>query len=255
MSDFEKTKPGAPDGFFALEAAGLDWLRQAGGARVAEVRGVSRSGIRLEKIRETSPSKAAAREFGRALAKTHDAGAPAFGCPPPGYNGPGWFGPLGNPFEVPFTRSPSFGAFYAERLDVVGDLCGSALSENDRELLGGVIERLRRGDFDGEKPARLHGDLWSGNLLWADDGAVLIDPAAHGGHRVFDLAMLALFGAPYLDEIYAGYEEQHALRRGWRDEIPLHQLFPLLAHVYLFGTGYLASTRAALEAAVAVESR
>ncbi len=95
------------------------------------------------------------------------------------------------------------------------------------------------GDFDdADGPARIHGDLWSGNVMWTPEGVVLIDPAAQGGHRETDLAMLALFGCPYLGEVLAGYESVRPLRDGWRDRVGLHQLYPLLAHVVLFGGGY-----------------
>ncbi|MFZ1854799.1 MAG: fructosamine kinase family protein, partial [Candidatus Nanopelagicales bacterium] len=92
-------------------------------------------------------------------------------------------------------------------------------------------------------PARLHGDLWSGNLLWAPDDSGdlrgwLIDPAAHGGHPETDLAMLALFGAPHLDQILVAYESVAPLAPGWRDRVALHQVYPLLVHAVLFGGSY-----------------
>ena len=90
-----------------------------------------------------------------------------------------------------------------------------------------------------EPPARIHGDLWSGNVLWGSDGtAWLIDPAAHGGHRETDLAMLALFGAPHLQRLLDAYAEAAPLADGWRERVPLHQLHPLLVHAVLFGGGY-----------------
>ena len=103
-----------------------------------------------------------------------------------------------------------------------------------------VIERLASGVFDDDAPpARIHGDLWSGNVLWSPDGVVLIDPAAHGGHRITDLAMLALFGTPRLARIHAAYAEaSDHLPDGWRDLIGLHQLHPLLVHADLFGGSY-----------------
>ena len=67
---------------------------------------------------------------------------------------------------------------------------------------------------------------------------MLIDPAAHGGHRETDLAMLALFGCPYLEEILDGYLSAHPLRAGWRERIPLHQLHPLAVHAASYGRGY-----------------
>ena len=98
----------------------------------------------------------------------------------------------------------------------------------------------RVGDVAGpaEPPSRIHGDCWSGNVLWSGGRGWLIDPAAHGGHRETDLAMLALFGAPYLDRILAAYQAVAPLAPGWRQRVPLHQLHPLLVHVVLFGAGY-----------------
>jgi fructosamine-3-kinase len=87
--------------------------------------------------------------------------------------------------------------------------------------------------------------LWSGGRAW------LIDPAAQGGHRETDLAMLALFGAPYLDRIVACYQEIAPLAAGWRARVPLHQLHPLLVHVCLFGASYRSAVLAAARAALA----
>jgi fructosamine-3-kinase len=109
-------------------------------------------------------------------------------------------------------------------------------------LVDRVCARLEADDQELTGPpepvARLHGDLWSGNVLWTPDGAVLIDPAAHGGHRESDLAMLALFGLPHLERALASYRERAPLAGGWRDRVALHQLFPLLVHAALFGSGY-----------------
>ncbi|MFD5459820.1 fructosamine kinase family protein, partial [Streptomyces olivaceus] len=114
-----------------------------------------------------------------------------------------------------------------------------------------VCERLPELAGPAEPPARLHGDLWNGNVLWGADGHVrLIDPAAHGGHRETDLAMLRLFGCPYLDRVLAAYEETAPLAGGSADRVGVHQLFPLLVHAVLFGRGYaeqaLTAARAAL---------
>jgi fructosamine-3-kinase len=101
-------------------------------------------------------------------------------------------------------------------------------------------------------PPPLPPSCWSGNVLWSGGRGWLIDPAAHGGHRETDLAMLALFGAPYLDQILAGYQQTAPLAEGWRARVPLHQLHPLLVHCCLFGRSYTGSALAAARAVLAL---
>jgi fructosamine-3-kinase len=185
-----------------------------------------------------TPDPASARRLGQQLAACHAAGADAFGSPPPGAPPVGRIGSA----RLPYGSAADWAGFYAEqRL-----LPHLAAAESLDRLSGADAEVLRRlcdalpGLAGPEVPvARLHGDLWSGNLLWsADGGPMLIDPAAHGGHPETDLAMLALFGAPYLEEILVGYQSVAPLARGWRDRVGLHQLHPLLVHAELFGGGY-----------------
>jgi fructosamine-3-kinase len=181
------------------------------------------------------------------LAHTHDAGAAAFGSGPDGWVGPGFFGPLHEPLPMSLTGHQRWGTFYArERLAPMVQRAAPRLGTATRDAVQAVMCRCEAGDFDDDdSPARLHGDLWSGNVMWTSDGAVLIDPAAHGGHRETDLAMLALFGCPFLEEVIGGYQAHRPLRHGWRDRVGLHQLYPLLAHVVLFGGGYERQTLAA----------
>lgn len=239
---FRKARAGAPAGFFRCEAAGLDWLRAAGGTRVVEVLGVGDDHLDLVRLAPARPTPDAARVFGRALAVTHDAGAPAFGAPPGGWDGDGFFGPLDEPLPMPAGHHGSWGEFLAERrLRPLSGWLRRARAADDATLAGldRLGDRLSRGDLDDDDtPARLHGDLWSGNVVWTADGATLVDPAAHGGHRETDLAMLALFGLPFLDEALAGYEEAHPLRPGWRGRVGLHQVYPVGVHALLFGGGY-----------------
>ena len=150
-------------------------------------------------------------------------------------------------------RHRRWGDFYAEeRLIPMAELAAARLDASTRGAIESVVARCRAGDFDdGDGPARLHGDLWSGNVMWTPDGVALIDPAAHAGHRETDLAMLALFGCPHYDAVLDGYQRTRPLKQGWRNRIGLHQLFPLLAHVVLFGGGYAQQTHAAARAALA----
>jgi fructosamine-3-kinase len=239
---FRKARSGAPAGFFRCEAAGLDWLRAAGGARVVEVLDVGDDHLDLVRLSPARPTPEAARAFGHALAMTHDAGADAFGAPPDGWDGDGFFGPLDDPLPMPAGHHDSWGEFLAvRRLRPLTAWLRRARAADDDTLgrLETLCGRLERGELDDDDaPARLHGDLWSGNVVWTASGATLIDPAAHGGHREADLAMLALFGLPFLDEALAGYQEAHPLRPGWRGRLGLHQVYPVGVHALLFGGGY-----------------
>ena len=251
-----KRTPGAPAGYAEWEAAGLRWLSGANaGARVVEVLAVGPGLLELERLTPAAPTVGAAETFGRALAATHAAGASHFGAPPDGWDRDhGWLGPADEPLPLPLVAGETeptplaWGAFFAEhrirhtlRLGVDRGLWAEPA---DREPFERVARRLESGELDdGRPPARIHGDLWSGNVLWTADGAVLIDPAAHGGHAETDLAMLALFGAPHLDRILAAYDEVAPLADGWRDRTGLHQLHPVLLHAVLFGGGYAALAR------------
>lgn len=235
---FVKRRADAPPGFFEAEAAGLGWLAEAGGALVVGVIGVEPGRIELERVAETRPSAAAARRFGARLAATHRAGASAFGAPPPGWTGGLFIGQR----PLPAADEKSWGRFYArDRVLPYLPIAQSAGSVTDPEArdVREACEVIASGAFDDdEPPARLHGDLWNGNLLWSHDGVVLIDPAAHGGHRETDLAMLALFGCPYLHDVLDGYNDAAPLRAGWRERVPVHQLHPLAVHAASYGRGY-----------------
>lgn len=241
METVTKERADAPEGFFEAEAAGLHWLGQAeadGGARVVRVASVGPGGIELERIHEVRATAGAARTFGAALALTHAAGAAAFGAPPDGWDGPLFIGKR----PLPVAHESSWGRFYARDrvrpyLEIAVD--AGSVTADQLPVIRAAVERVESGELDDdEPPARIHGDLWNGNLLWDARGGVLIDPAAHGGHRETDLAMLALFGAPHLDDIVAGYDAVRPLRAGWRDRIPLHQLHPLAVHAAGYGPSY-----------------
>ncbi len=236
----------APPGFFAAEAAGLRWLAE-GGAPVPEIVAELPDMLVLQWLDPGQPSRAAARELGATLARTHRAGADHFGTGRPGY--------IGSLALPPQTSAGPWGRWFAEArlrpyLRISADR--GAVSPADAAEIEALVRDVDRYAGPPEPPARIHGDLWPGNVLWSGDGtAYLIDPAAQGGHRETDLATLALFGgAPYLDEIIRGYQEMWPLAEGWRRRVPLHQLHLLLVHTALFGASYGTAVMSAVRATV-----
>ena len=246
METIVKQRANTPSGFFEAEAAGIRWLTAAGGARIARVVEVKPGRIELERVEHASPTADACFEFGRGLARTHAAGAAAFGASPDGWDGPMFIGNR----ELPRVRSDNWGEFYASgRVLPFAEAAVSAgnLTSDELEVVREACEWVASGALDdGAAPSRIHGDLWGGNLLFDAHGAVMIDPAAHGGHAETDLAMLALFGAPHLSEIVRGYESVTSLRDGRQERVAVHQLHPLAVHAVGHGRSYgVELTRAA----------
>ncbi|MBA3233302.1 MAG: fructosamine kinase family protein [Propionibacteriales bacterium] len=228
-----KTRPHAPAGFFAAEARGLQWLRCPDGASVPDVLAVADDCLIVSWIEPARASSEAAEVFARALVRTHASGADTFGAPQDGFLS-----------IVPLLNEPcpTWPEFYARRrllpyLKLARDR--NAISPESGAAIERVVTRIDALCGDAVPPARIHGDLWSGNLVWSTDGsAYLIDPAAHGGHPETDLAMLTLFGAPHLSRMLDAYAEAAVLQDGWRDRLPLHQLHPLLVHAVMFDGSY-----------------
>jgi len=240
---FVKTRHDAPAGEYAAEAAALRWLGEPGGLGVPEVLGVSDELLALEWLDEGPVGDEA--DLGRGLATVHAAGAGAFGAALPRDDAaaPLRIGPL----ALPNDPLPDWPSFYAERrlrplLAPARDR--GALSAAGVRAVEAVCVRMPELAGPPEPPARLHGDLWSGNVLWSGGRPFVIDPVAYGGHREIDLAMLRLFGSPG-PRFQAAYEEVAPLADGHQDRVPLYQLFPLLVHAVLFGGGYGASVERA----------
>ncbi|MGN6333169.1 MAG: fructosamine kinase family protein [Motilibacteraceae bacterium] len=261
---FAKTLPGAPPTLFPTEAAGLRRLQEAPeGVPVPAVLAADADVLVLEWIPAGAPDVAAAEALGRRLAATHGSLPPGtpfgnLGAAPGGVGLRGYLGPL----PLPAGTGTRWGPWWVEhRVAPYARLARERgnLSAGDAADVDAVCERIDELAGPAEPTALLHGDLWSGNVLWGADGvARLIDPACHAGHRETDLAMLALFGCPHLDRVLAAYAEATAdrgtpLAEGWQRRVPLHQLVPLLVHAVLFGGGYGAragqAAREALRAA------
>jgi fructosamine-3-kinase len=223
---FVKTRPAVSPDEYANEAAGLRWLAEPEAVNVPRVLGYSEHVLALEWIEEGRLSRPGAEQLGRGLAELHAAGAEHFGGEKPLRIGS---------LEIPIDASHDWPSFYAEnRLLALID----AVDAGARTAVELVAERI--GELSGptEEPARLHGDLWGGNVMADTQGeAWLIDPIAYGGHREVDLAMLRLFGAPS-PRILDAYAEAAPLADGHEERVGLWQLFPLLVHAALFGGHY-----------------
>ena len=245
-AEFTKRATGSNLGQPLYEAAGLAWLA-SGGAPTAKVIAATPTQLRTELLAHGSPSATSARELGRDLARLHASGAPWFGAPPANYDGPGWMGAA----PLSFTTEPQpWGRFYAEQR--IRPYLSNVFTAAEAEVIETLCARLEDGSLNHPQPAlvqdqgvgaaRIHGDLWSGNVMWTPRGGVLIDPAAQGGHAEEDLATLHTFGAPFLEEIIAGYQEVSPLAAGWRDRVGLHQMHILMVHSHLFGRSYVPRT-------------
>lgn len=231
-----KTLTHPPEGFFESEARELRWLAEVGsdGVPIAEVLAVDADCLIVRWVEQGKSTPEAAADFGRALAATHAAAPESYGADQDGFIGP---------LPLPNQSAPTWAEFYAVRrvlpyLKLAADR-GHATPEQV-SAVETIIGRL--ADLVPEEgPARIHGDLWNGNVLWGFDGRChLIDPAAHGGHRETDLAMLALFGLPHLTKVTDAYHEVAPLAEGWEERVAVHQLNPLLVHACLFGGTYAA---------------
>ena len=238
---FLKSRADAPSDEFGAEAAGLRWLAEPGGLAVAEVLAVideeDSQGLVLAWIDRGHPAGDHDEILGRGLAITHAAGAERFDALPP--ESPRTELRFGGG-EVESFGGESWAEVYGGRLERLARAAadGGAISGGCVESLDAVRGRLTDLAGPDEPPARIHGDLWSGNVLTGTDGHPrLIDPKAHGAHREMDLAMLDLFGS-VSQRMEAAYDEVLPLAAGWRGRIGLWQLQPLLVHAILFGGSY-----------------
>ncbi len=238
-------KYGADRATYAAEAHGLGWLAEAGALATPEVLSIGDEGspfLALAFVAAGEEPTDFDERLGRGLAALHSFGAPSFGLAIANVMG-----------RVPQDNRPlaNWAAFYAERrLAPLVDRTrtSGALDPATARLVDQVIARMPELVGPDEPPARLHGDLWSGNVMCDRSGApTIVDPAVYGGHREIDLAMLRLFGGPG-PRCFAAYHEAFPVAEGAMRRVPLYQLYPLLIHVAMFGAGYAPSVRRAAAA-------
>jgi len=249
---FVKTHDRPPPAFFLTEATGLRWLHDAAAVAVPEVLAATDGGgpdgegpialLALGWIDEVPRGRADEHTFGRALAMLHRAGAPSFGREDRR--------PTGSR-SLPNEPCASWPEHYGDqrlRPLVAMARAGGAADAGVLDAVERIAGRLADVPGADEPPARLHGDLWAGNrLVDATGRSWLVDPAAFGGHREFDLAMMQLFGG-FGREAFEAYASVAPLAAGWESRVPLHQLAPLLVHAIKFGGGYAAALARAVDA-------
>lgn len=246
---FLKTNQTAPAAMFPAEARGLRFLSETGTLRIPRV--IAHSAVDesdpktapflvLEFIASARPHPGFDQELGQGLAALHRAGAPSFGL-----DGANFIGRLPQSNQ----SHPTWAEFYhLERLEPqlrLAESTGRAPSELLRDFEG-LLTKLPGLVGATEPPARLHGDLWAGNLHIDEQGRpCLIDPAVYGGHREMDLAMMRLFGG-FSERVFAAYAESFPLSTGHAERVALYQLYPLLVHLNLFGKSYVGAVQRAI---------
>ena len=237
---FVKTHAAPPDGMYAAEADGLAWLR-GGPLPVPAVLAVGPRFLALGWLPLDAPGRDHDAALGRGLAALHRLGAPGFG-----HDRPSFLATIAQPIGLVADAATDW---VEHRLRPV---CARATAAGHLPPVDAQLDRLRaRPDRFGpvEPPARLHGDLWAGNVVAVGGAPVLIDPAVYGGHREVDLAMLALFGG-LAPATVAAYHGAYPLADGWRGRVALWQLYPLAVHALLFGGSYGARVARTLDALV-----
>ena len=234
-SVFVKTSPQHSD-MFLKEANGLNELRTAKALLIPEVIAATEEILITEFLPSSAPSDPFRffEEFGKRFARLHRTTNEHYGFRENNY--------IGSTIQQNIPQSDSWKEFFAvNRLEFQFRLAESN-GYRDAEIrmlfrkIESMIERIIVDD--GERPALLHGDLWSGNFLCTgNDEPALIDPAVYYGHREMDLAMTMLFGG-FNEAFYASYHDAYPLNDEWKRRCELYKLYHLFNHLNLFGESY-----------------
>lgn len=222
------------------EAQGLYAIAATATLRTPAVIEVGDGELLTEKIEPGTATGRGWEVLGSQLAAMHRIPQPCFGFVDDNF--------CGNTPQ-PNPRMDDGYAFFAEqRLLFQGRMAFDAGLLEPRDLQ--ALEQLCRqlpGLVPEQAPALLHGDLWNGNVLFDPGGdPVVIDPACYWGWPEAELAMCALFGG-FPEAFYRSWEKTAEPAAGWRGRLPLYQLYHLLNHLNLFGSGYYAGVSRVLQ--------
>jgi len=236
---FLKQNSEAPEAMFVREAEGLRALVVGGGPRLPSPLLAGADFLLLEDLQPAAPVPGYWDDFGRQLARLHNHTADTFGFEHDNF--------LGTTPQPNSRTTDGFEFFAVHRLEFQARLAHERrrLSSQDRDRIHKLAGSLRKRI--PEQPASLiHGDLWSGNAVSGPAGEpAILDPAAHYGWAEAELGMTNLFGG-FPDQFYKAYLEVHPLEAGWRERLPIYNLYHLLNHLNLFGASYLGQVQAIL---------
>jgi fructosamine-3-kinase len=228
---------------FETEAKGLSLLRSTKTLKIPEVvisgEAEGKSFLMLEYIEAGKRKKDFWEDFGKKLATLHRYTSSSFGLDHDNY--------IGSLPQSNKHHKAWIDFFVEERLQKQIALAKDSGAINNLTIhqFDNLLKRLPEIIPD-EKPSMLHGDLWNGNYMISGDGsASLIDPAVYYGHREMDLAMTRLFGG-FDDEFYESYNKTFPLTPGFEERVAIHNLYPLMVHVNLFGGGYMSQVKSIL---------
>ncbi|MFD2572261.1 fructosamine kinase family protein [Spirosoma soli] len=229
---------------FEAEARGLDLLRQTDALHIPQVIGyghqLDKSYLILEYIDSGNPDKKYWETLGQSLAVLHSHTQPKFGLSFANYIG-----------SLPQSNTPTVSGyefFFEQRLlpQAGMALYKELLSKEAYDALFRLRDRLP-DLIPNERPALIHGDLWSGNVMVTEEGLpALIDPAIYYGFREAELAFTKLFGG-FDQRFYDAYDEAFPLYEGFDERVGIYNLYPLLVHVNLFGSGYVSGVERILK--------
>ncbi len=242
---FVKTAPARGSAMLEAEAAGLAELRQAAAVRVPKVLGTGcgagKAWLALEWINGGRRTRATDRVLGEQLARQHRVVRDRFG----------WdrSNTIGSTPQLNHPDNDWVAFFRDRRLRFQLDLAAGRGHHGRLQLRGRRLTERVGELFRGCMPVAslLHGDLWAGNRMADGQGLpVIFDPAVYYGDREADLAMTRLFGG-FGADFYSAYEAAWALDDGAEVRSDLYNLYHVLNHLNLFGSGYLGQAMALID--------